>query len=129
MLLVAAFLIAILAGPIEDTDFWWHLKTGQWIAQHHRLPVPDPFSYTSGADATARLNLTHEWLAQLALYGVYAAGGFGAVALVRAALLAAICGFSGWIAARLARRFWIGIVAALAAASVMVAFTADRPAW
>ena len=47
----AAFLIAIFAGPIEDTDFWWHLKTGQYIAQQHRLPFPDPFSYTAATDA------------------------------------------------------------------------------
>jgi hypothetical protein len=124
----AIFLFAIFAGPIEDTDFWWHLKTGQWIAQQHRLPVPDPFSYKTGGDATARFNLTHEWLAQLTLYGVYAAGGFVSVALVRAALLAALCAISGWLAARLARQFRIGIVAALATASVMAAFTADRPA-
>jgi len=126
-LFVSIFLLAILAGPIEDTDFWWHLRTGQWIAQQHRLPVPDPFSYTSGDDATARFNLTHEWLSQLVLYAVYAVGGFGAVALVRAAMLAAICGISGWIAAGLSKRFWTGIAAALATASVMVAFTADRP--
>ena len=127
VLLVSAFLVAILSGPIEDTDFWWHLKTGQWIAQHHGLPVPDPFSYTGSENATARFNLTHEWLSQLVLYGVYTVGGFGAVALMRAALLATICGLSGWIAARLSKRFWLGIAAALATASVMVAFTADRP--
>jgi hypothetical protein len=127
--LSAAFLLAVLAGPVEDTDFWWHLKTGQWIAQERRLPVPDPFSYTTAADPTARFNLTHEWLAQLLLYGVYTAGGFAGVVLVRAAALAAICGASGWLAARLSKRFWTGTAAALASASVMVAFTADRPAF
>jgi hypothetical protein len=125
--LPAALLVAILAGPIEDTDFWWHLKTGQWIAGQHRLPSPDPFSYTAGADATARFNLTHEWLAQLLLYGAYAAGGFGGVVLVRAALLAALCGIVGRLAARASKRFWTGVAAAFAASSVMTAFTADRP--
>ncbi|MBS1854174.1 MAG: hypothetical protein JST11_02325 [Acidobacteria bacterium] len=124
----AALLIAIFAGPIADTDFWWHLRTGQWIAQQHRLPVPDPFAYTTGAGMVARFNLTHEWLAQLAMYGVYAAGGFTGVALARAVLLAAVCGMAGWIAARISQGFWRGILAALAASSVMAAFAADRPA-
>jgi hypothetical protein len=119
----AAFLIAIFTGPIEDTDFWWHLKTGQYIAQQHRLPFPDPFSYTAATDATAHFNLTHEWLSQVLLYAVYSIGGFPAVVLARAALLALICGLAGYLAGR----FWTGIAAALATASVLVAFTADRP--
>ena len=119
----AAFLLAIFAGPIEDTDFWWHLKTGQYIAQQHRLPFPDPFSYTSATDATARFNLTHEWLSQVLLYLVYSIGGFPAVVLARAVLLALICGLAG----SLSGRFWTGIAAACATASVLVAFTADRP--
>src|SRR5689334_9996768 len=46
------------------------------------------------------------------------------VALLTAAfLLALICGLAG----RLTGRFWTGIAAACATASVMVAFTADRP--
>jgi hypothetical protein len=124
----AALLLTIFSTPIEDTDFWWHLKTGQWIVREHRLPVPDPFSYTAAASATTRFNLTHEWLAQAAIYGIYATGGFTAVALIRAALLAFFCGLCGWLAARLAANFWTGIAAALAAASVMAAFAADRPA-
>ncbi len=126
--LTGAFLIAIFAGPIADSDFWWHLKTGQWLAQQHRLPVPDPFAYTTVGGTVARFNLTHEWLAQLAMYGVYAAGGFGAVAAARAILLAAFCGLAGWLAARAANGFWHGIAAALAAAAVAAPFAADRPA-
>lgn len=127
VLFTAALLTAIFAGPIADTDFWWHLKTGQWIAQNHRLPLPDPFSYTTPDTAVARFNLTHEWLSQLLLYAVYSAGGFIAVALLRALLLAAACLLSGFLAARLSQRFWLAIPAALAAASVFTAFTADRP--
>ena len=126
--LAALFLIAVFATPIADTDFWWHLKTGQYLSEQHRLPFPDPFSYTASKDATARFNLTHEWLAQLLMYDVYAAGGFTAIAVARAVLLACICGIAGYIAALSTRRVWVGIAARLATASVMVAFAADRPA-
>ena len=43
--------------------------------------------------------------------------------LARAVLLALICGLAGYLSGR----FWTGIAAACATASVLVAFTADRP--
>ena len=29
---------------VADEDVWWHLRTGEWIAQHHAVPRIDPFS-------------------------------------------------------------------------------------
>ncbi len=96
---VAIFLLGLFSGEIFDPDFWWHLKTGQYIVQHHRLPVPDPFAYTTagaapgypGEEQTRQFNLTHEWLAQVVMYGAYALGGFPAVVFLRALLLTAAC--------------------------------------
>src|SRR5215831_16511448 len=93
-LITGVLMVALFATPIEDTDFWWHLKTGQYLVEHHRLPFPDPFSYTAATDAKARFNLTHEWLAQALMYGVYAAGGFTAIVMARAILLASVCGIA-----------------------------------
>src|SRR6266508_6189877 len=42
-----AFLLGLLSTEIADPDFWWHLKTGEYIATRHALPVPDPFAYTT----------------------------------------------------------------------------------
>jgi hypothetical protein len=28
----------------SDPDIWWHLRTGQWMLEHHALPMTDPFS-------------------------------------------------------------------------------------
>lgn len=132
----AICLIGIFCSPIADTDFWWHLKTGQYIVERHSLPLPDPFAYTSAvtqpSEASARqiqhFNLTHEWLAQTLLYVVYLVGGFSGIVLVRAALLAAFCGLAGFLAAHLSKNFWAGIAAAFAAASIAIEFRADRPA-
>src|SRR5271169_155401 len=133
--LAALLLIGLFSTQADDSDLWWHLKTGQYILQHHALPSPDPFSYTSnagtpaypGEELTRQFNLTHEWLAQALLYALYAAGGFPAVILFRAALLAAICGITGFLAARRSGSFYIGVVAALAVAPVATSFAADRP--
>jgi hypothetical protein len=134
--LAALVLIGLFSTQIDDYDFWWHLKTGQYILQHHALPVPDPFSYTTDAGVpayagelvTRHFNLTHEWLAQVLWYLIYAAGGFPGVVLFKALVLAAFCGIAGFLAARRSGSFYAGVAAAFAAASVAAWFTADRPA-
>ena len=135
VLLAGLVLIGLFSTEIADTDFWWHLKTGQYILQHHTLPVPDPFSFStalnppadSGEAGVRHFNLTHEWLAQALMYGVYWLGGFPGVVLIRAMLLAAFSGLAGLLVARRSGNFYLGIAAAFASASLTVNFTADRP--
>ena len=106
--LAAVLLVGWFSPEISDSDFWWHLKTGQYIMEKHALPVPDPFAYTTatarpayaGEERTRDFNLTHEWLAQALFYLVYRAAGFGGVVLVRAVVLAAFCGLAGLLAWR-----------------------------
>ena len=132
---VALFLTGLFSGEIFDPDFWWHLRTGQYIVQNHRLPVPDPFSYTTagappgypGEEQTRHFNLTHEWLAEVAIYAVYALAGFPGVVLGRALLLMAACMTAAAIAARRSNSVWWGLAAALASGSVAVVFATDRP--
>src|ERR1022692_181307 len=112
--LSAALLMGWFSPEISDPDFWWHLKTGQYLLQAHSLPVPDPFAYTTtmgspayaGELRTRHFNLTHEWLAQAMLYAVYRAGGFGGVVLFRAALLALVCAIVGLVAYRRSGGFY-----------------------
>jgi hypothetical protein len=123
-------LIALFSSEIADTDFWWHLKTGQYILEHRSLPVPDPFAYTTslnGEDQVRHFNLTHEWLAQLLLFVVYSVAGVPVIVFVRALILGTICGLAGFLAARLSKSFYAGIAAAFATASVAIEFRADRP--
>jgi hypothetical protein len=133
--LTALLLLGLFSTEIADPDFWWHLKTGQYIVTQHRLPVPDPFAYTTAsatpvsADeaATRHFNLTHEWLAQAVWYLVYSAGGFGAVVLWKALLLAILCALTGWVAWRRTGSPLWGLAAALAAAALAIEFDRDRP--
>jgi hypothetical protein len=133
--LATIFLVGTFSGEIFDPDFWWHLKSGQYILQQHRLPLPDPFSYTTtgakpgypGEEQTRQFNLTHEWLAQAGMYLVYAVGGFPALVLLRALMVAGACFLTGALAARRSGSSWWGIAAALAAATVATMFATDRP--
>ena len=134
-LLLAAFcLLGLFTTETADTDFWWHLKTGQYIVSHHAAPVPDPFAYTTtavtagpGEEHVRHFNLTHEWLSQVLMYAVYATAGFPGIVLTRGILLLILCGMAGFLAARLSASFYAGMAAACATASVAVAFAADRP--
>ena len=84
--LTALALFSMFSAASGDADTWFHLRTGAFIVQNHKLPAPDPFSWTTnmgepaypGEETTRDLNLKHEWLAQVILYLVYAAGGFPA---------------------------------------------------
>jgi len=137
---IAALLAAVLwlgwfSPEIADTDFWWHLKTGQYVVDNRAMPAPDPFAFTTagageaypGEAITRHFNLTHEWLAQVAFYLVYRACGFGGVVLFRALLLAAFCGLIGLVAWRRCGGFYRSLAAAFATAGMSIRFALDRP--
>jgi hypothetical protein len=134
LLAVAAIaLFALFTREISDFDFWWTLKSGQYIAGTHRLPTPDPFAFTTplardayaGESVVRRFNLTFEWLAQLIFYGVYRVGGFGGIVFFRALLLAGCCALTGLIAWRRSGGFYRALAAAFAAASVLAIYSAS----
>ena len=133
--LAALALMAWCSMQLSDPDTWWHLKTGQYMLQHHTLPVPDPFAFTTytgkpaypGEEATRYFNLTHEWLAQILFYLVYAAAGFPGLVLMRAAFLTAFCGIVGLAAYNRTESFYRGVWAALAASTVAYQFPSERP--
>jgi hypothetical protein len=133
--LAAVLCLGLLSPEIRDSDFWWHLRTGQYIVETHSLPVPDPFAYTTataplaylGEDAVRRFNLTHEWLAQAFFYAAYRAAGFPGVVVLRALLLVAFCGLAGLVAWRRSGLLDRGWIAGLAAAAIAVPFALDRP--
>jgi hypothetical protein len=107
MLLGLALLLGLglFSRELSDSDFWWHLKSGEWIVRTYRLPVPDPFAYTTalarpaypGEELVRHFNLTEEWLAQVSIYLIWRVTGFGGVVLLRALLLNLFCATAGWI--------------------------------
>jgi hypothetical protein len=47
-------LFTMTARNVTDPDVWWHLKAGEYIAQHKSVPHTDPFSYTRAANPGSR---------------------------------------------------------------------------
>jgi tetratricopeptide (TPR) repeat protein len=131
---VAGVLFVLLfSGEIRDFDIFWHLRTGQYIVETHKLPYPDPFSYTStgssyaGEPVTRRFNLTHEWLSQVAMYAIYALSGFAGLVTARVLMLIVFCALAGWISYIRSADLPISVAAALAAAGMVFYFAQSRP--
>jgi hypothetical protein len=82
--MLGAILIVSLA-PRLDTDFWWHLKDGQYILNHHVVPSKDFMSFTLRGHAWT----DHEWLAEIVLYSTYKLAGLWGPIVFFAAVICA----------------------------------------
>jgi hypothetical protein len=77
---------AALVCPLSSSDLWWHLRTGQWIAQHGTVPRTDPFS----VHGQGRPWVAYSWLFEVTTYGLYQALGLTGIVLYRLAVCAAV---------------------------------------
>ncbi len=84
LFLTAVLLLSVIpvTSPIRDPDFWWHLRTGQLIADRGGLLGNDPFTYTVADHHW----VMHEWLTEVLFAGLHAAGGLGLVVLTLSAV-------------------------------------------
>jgi hypothetical protein len=75
-----AFFLA--SRPLSDGDFWWHLKTGEYIIRTGLIPTTDPFSFTNYGKPW----VAHEWMSEAIFYLVYSRLGFNALIFTFAVL-------------------------------------------
>jgi len=83
---VLAFISATwLLRSIKDPDFFWHLKTGQWIWENQSLPFYDYFSFTTLKVLNWRQEfiLSSYWLTQVLFYGFYSIAGWLGILVYR----------------------------------------------
>ena len=117
------FAITVTKG-VQDPDFFWHITTGQLIADTGSVPSADPFSFTwYGQPWTP-----HEWLSELLIYWlVTGLGRIGALfvfglfpAAIFAVLAAALTRNGGARVMSLALPFALG-------AFVLIGYVTLRP--
>ena len=83
--LIAGFLtLAFILGlfPLKDTDFWWHLRTGDLIRQSGRIPTHDLYTYTSQSRPWVDLH----WTFQVAISWLYQRGGVPALTIAKSVI-------------------------------------------
>lgn len=124
LLLALLVAVAFALGCYEmgDSDVWWHLRGGEWILEHGRVPGLDPFTF--GSEDRAWVDI--HWSYQVVLALAYRVGGAGALVVLGAAM----GGLAFLVTLTARRREWpaAAVVLCWAPALVLVAFRLDpRP--
>src|SRR6266699_2335583 len=77
------FTLALRQSSTLDPDLWWHLQTAKDIVANRSIPHVDSYSFTkTGAEW-----ITHEWLSELLMYGIYRLSGLGGLVLIFSAIV------------------------------------------
>ncbi|MCU1265809.1 MAG: hypothetical protein JWM21_2127 [Acidobacteria bacterium] len=121
-LLAFVFMLLIFTlatRQIIDPDFWWHLKTGQYLVESGSIPKTDIFSTIFAGKKW----ITHEWLAEVFIYSVYRAVGFGGLIVTFSLLITAGFTLTYRQCARRAGHVYI------AGAAVLLGALAAGPTW
>lgn len=75
---LAAAIALSLASLMDDPDYGWHLRTGEWIVAHRAIPDVELFSSNSGGERW----VAYSWAYDVLLCGLRAAfGSFAPVVL------------------------------------------------
>jgi hypothetical protein len=120
-LLLAILFVAIFTMAVRvptDTDTWWHLRSGEYIFRTRSVPRRDIFSHT----VAGKPWIDHGWLAQIAIYLLYAAFGYAGLGLALAAVVTLAFGFVFLQSEEnLYVRAFIAVLAAITSAVVWIA--------
>lgn len=82
-ILILLFSLLILIFPIDDTDIWWHLKTGEIILENKALPKYDIFSFTAQNNEWTH----HEWLFEIVVYLIFKFSGYNGLIFFKCLIL------------------------------------------
>ena len=93
----ALFVVLLLALPLTDPDYFWHLKAGEYIVTRRALPAGDIFSLTHAGQPW----VLHEWLFEAVLFAAFAGWGTSGVVMLTALLVMATLGVTFALTRRL----------------------------
>jgi hypothetical protein len=85
-LLAAPALMSLWGKILADPDIWWHLRTGEWILQHHAVPHVDSFSWTNAGKPWP----AYSWLYELVMIKLFQWFGLAGILGYTAAMLLCI---------------------------------------
>lgn len=117
VLLAAVF--TMTGAQITDPDFWWHLRTGQFIFETGAIPHADIFSHT----AQGKEWVTHEWLAEVLMFAIYRWAGWGGLVVAFSLVMTAALWIAYAVCAKRAPHPYV------AGAVVLLGALATAPMW
>ncbi len=86
--------------PLIHDDLFFHLSTGDFVVEHHRVPTTDPFSFTRAGERW----VSHEWGFGLLAYGAHAQGDYRGLVALKALLAVSIAALLFLLMLRMAGR-------------------------
>jgi len=97
-LVLAVCLFLHATKPISNSDFWWHLKSGETMVTQQGLLHTDPFTFHPDENPTSRekVILKGYWLWQIAAFGLYSLLGFNGIFLLNLLTVGAIATCLAW---------------------------------
>jgi len=102
LLILMAAIAFSAKTTVRDPDLWWHLKTGDWIVEHHAVPYVGIFSRV----ADTRPWIAYSWGYEVLLSRAYAWFGLVGLAMFGVLLTVAVACALFWMLYRLSRSFW-----------------------
>lgn len=125
LLLIVTFMVIASFDLARETDidFWWHLRTGELIAQSGAVPTADPFSYTAHGQPW----VVHEWLWELVVYHLYQRGGYVLAVLLSAVMVTLTYAILYHLLRRLGANERLAVVLVLGAAALGLPNLGVRP--
>jgi len=117
LLFASPALICVHGAVVADPDVWWHLRTGEWMMQHHALPRVDTFSATNAGKPYA----AYSWLFELLITKWFQYGGLAGLVGYSASMVLAIAVASRHLIKRLQTDFSL-----VALFSFVACFTLSR---
>jgi hypothetical protein len=112
-----------VAVPINDADVWWHLRVGQWVAEHGAVPVNDPFSLPGQSQRW----VAYSWLYELLLYHLHGNLGLAGIVVYRVVLSLAVVAALYALVLRLEKRFLVATGLTVAATFAVAMLFSERP--
>ena len=131
-LIHALLLILVIATPAmvgvpklsaADLDIFWHLRTGEWILQHHAIPHADPFSSTVAGKPWQ----AYSWLFEVLAIKLFNRFGLVSTLWYTAAMLLAMMAALQHLVRRLQPSFGIGLLLSVVGCLAMAHLSAPRP--
>ncbi|MDH7485251.1 MAG: hypothetical protein QHJ81_03125 [Anaerolineae bacterium] len=120
---LASIFVILGLWLIRPHDFWWHVRLGQWIVEHGRLPNTDFFSFTQAGQPW----VCQSWLMEVVLYLLLRLGDLPLVIFCHAVLITASYGLLLWLNRQAGGDWRRAALATLAAATTGVANWNVRP--
>jgi len=127
LLLTAVFalpgILYLRAFSPGDPDLWWHLRTGEWIVQHHAIPRTDPFS----AYGAGKFWAPYSWLLEVFLFRLFQKWGLVSSIAYTAGMITAITAALYRMIRRQLSDFVLAVLLTAAAMDVLSHYFAPRP--